>query len=74
MGTVLLIVLVIINGLPAFDFKVFQSFKECQEFKAQAVEQLKEIGLPDPLYFECVSDKGEKVSVNRETTKRQLRA
>jgi hypothetical protein len=53
MGVFLIIVL-FFNGLPATDFRVFQSMKECKAAKVAIEAKLDEMGLK-PEYLECKS-------------------
>jgi hypothetical protein len=52
---VFLILMVFIGGLPAFDFTVFQSMKECLEFKVEMEQAINEGQIPKPIYLECKS-------------------
>ena len=52
---VFLILVVFVGSLPAFDFMVFQSMKECLKAKAEVEKVIKDTDLPKPLYLECKS-------------------
>lgn len=60
---VFLIILVFIGGLPAFDFLVVPTMKECLEAKAAIEQTIKEKNLTKPMYLECKSAPGEEQAV-----------
>ncbi len=63
---IFLVIVIMMGGLPAFDFMVFQDMKECLETKLKVEAKLQETGIEKSLkYLACVSDPGEQAKANR---------